>query len=108
MNLAEKYLVNKGTTTINVDIPEWGDVKIRSLSLSEMDRLEKKIQNNPSEALALAVLLGVSDENGKRVFTDNNLDDIKATSFQVVKSVAESVIKHNSLTAEVVEDAKKN
>jgi hypothetical protein len=108
MNLRDKYLSVKTCATGTVEIPDWGTVNVRSLTLSEMDRLEKAIGDNPADALAVAVLLGVGDEDGKRVFDDKDIASIRATTFNTVKAVAEAVVRHNKLNAEVVAEAKKD
>jgi len=106
MSLREQYLNTPTVTTGTADIPEWGTVHLRSLTLSELNRLETAIAKDPAEALAVAVVLGVGDTDGKRVFTDADLGAIRGTGFHVVKAVAEAVVKHNRMNAEVVEEKK--
>lgn len=108
MNLRDKYLNIKSHNLGHAEIQEWGTVHLRDLTLSEMDRLEKSIAENPADALALAVILGVADEQGNRVFSDADLWKIKNTAFNIVKATAEAVVAHNKLNGVVVEAEKKD
>ena len=105
MSLRDKYLTAKNAPLGSVEIPEWGQTFIRALTLSDMAKLKDA---DDVQALLLSVQLGVCDEHGIRVFTDEDTEGLKALPWSVVQAVAEGVHHHNKLTAEGVADEKKD
>jgi hypothetical protein len=103
-SLKHKYLASKPQKT--VPIPGWGDVVIRSLSLGEMDKL-KEAEKNDVEALRSYVLYGVGDEQGNRVFSDEDTASVLDIAWTIVVAIAKAVQDFNELSAKSVDDEKK-
>lgn len=105
MSLREKYLASKASVVGSVDIPDWGKVHIRSLSLSDMEKMKDK---GDVEAVLWSILLGVCDEVGNKVFGPDDWEFIKGLPWLIVQPLAEAVSRFNKLSAEIVADEKKD
>ena len=103
-HLRDKYLNSNSAKLGVVKIPEWGDVYIRNLSLNDMDQLKN---DDHVKAIAFAVLLGVGDANGNRVFSDVDYDTVRNLPWVVVKEISKAVTSHNKLDEKEVADEKK-
>ena len=109
MNLKDKYLNTPAGIPGVVEVEGWGRVHVRALSLAQLEKAQQAEQADPVRGLVLLVLFGVCDENGQRVFSDDDADAVKE-SFPVptLRQVTEAIVRHNRLTAEDVVDAKKD
>ena len=109
MNLKEKYLNTPAGIPGSVEVEGWGTVRLRALSLAQLEKAQQAEKTDPVRGLVLLVLFGVCDQDGKRVFSDDDADAVK-DSFPVptLKIVTEAIVKHNRLSADDVSEAKKD
>jgi len=95
-------------------VPEWdGDVMIRAMSASERDLYEQdlvsgrekgRIHNVRARLLASVMI----DEEGKQIFTEDDIEALGRKSIIAVDRVFSVAQKMNALTNEDVEDLEKN
>lgn len=85
----------------SVQVPDIGEVFIRSLSLAEVKRLGE--EKDPVNVFGLAVVLGASDKDGNRVFHDDDLPALLNKPFEMLQPIADAVTKSIAL-----DDVKKN
>ena len=76
-----------------VEVPQWGgSVKVRGMTAGERDRFEDMIRTKGLGALrATLAAMCIIDEDGKRLFTDievNKLGDKSAEALDLVVEVA--------------------
>lgn len=90
-----------------IDVPVWGKTFLRNLSFGEVSKFNS-LNQTPNDALAFLVVSGVCDEEGNRVFGDDDLEAVKALPAEIVFPVIESVSKRIGVTFEAIEAAKKN
>lgn len=94
-----------------VSAPEWGgDVRVRGLSAADQAFISKLSNGDKKEALTLNVFVrGVVDEDGERIFTNADIDDLKTRSYAVIERVAMKIIELTSNgSQDAIEDARKN
>lgn len=99
-----------------VEVPEWGgSVGIRRLGVLEIARIQNecdKVKDADEDKQTLfglrLVASGLCDEHGNRLYQDGELEALGKRSFTVVKSLMDTVIAHNGLGKDAVDDAKKN
>ncbi len=99
---------------IRVDVPEWGGVVyIKVMSGAERDRFEliaeegikSKAQANIRASLLAATLC---DESGKRIFTNNMINQLGDKSSIVIDRLFDIAQKHNKLKEEDIRELEKN
>ncbi|GIV86631.1 MAG: hypothetical protein KatS3mg054_0660 [Chloroflexus sp.] len=100
-----------------VEVPEWGGaVRVRGLTALERDRLMAtffdlegggriKAEKTAEYRVALAAL-GIVDEDGKRMFGDDDIAALGAKSPQAIERIADAVARLSGLTD--VEELEKN
>lgn len=94
-----------------VPCPEWGgDVRVRGLSAADQAYIAKLSNQDKKEVLALNVFIrGVVDENGERIFTNADMDELKKRSFAVIERVVKKISELTSKgDADTIDDLKKN
>lgn len=94
-----------------VPCPEWGgDVRVRGLSAADQAFIAKLNEQGKKEILTLTVFIrGVVDENGERIFSADDMNDLKGRSFAVIKRVAEKIGELTSPgDTETIDKLKKN
>ena len=94
-----------------VSCPEWGgDVRVRGLTAADQAYIAKLSNQDKKEALTLTVFIrGVVGEDGERIFSASDKDDLKGRSFAVIERVAKKIIELTSPgDADSVENLKKN
>jgi hypothetical protein len=104
MSLREKYLSVKSGKVASVEVEQWGTVFIRNLTLADLDKLKGLSE---AEAIVAGVIVGCCDENGQRVFNEDDKETLlNSTPFNVLADVAEAVGQHNNLSEDKVQQAK--
>lgn len=94
-----------------VEVPEWGGtVRVRGLSGTERDRFEFSLaaaQNNPSKVQVRAEIVGrcMVDEDGKRLFTDNEITKLGTKSGAALDRVFDVVRELSGMGDDAVEKA---
>jgi hypothetical protein len=114
--LVKRFLGASERRYKNVDVPLIGQVRIRSLSNADIRAWREAIRTKSGSveyATELLVAASVVDENGLRVFTD---EDARSQLFADIDSAAFEVLgqqcrKHSNLDADpgwqaIVDDAK--
>lgn len=107
MSLREKYLNAKRPVVGQVDVPEWGNVKIRAVTQAEMDEVAEMAKTDQTRASFLGVVLGVGDDDGKQVFSKDDIDSmISAVPISTVKAISDAMLRSLGVSPERVADAK--
>lgn len=94
-----------------VSCPEWGgDVRVRGLSAADQAYVAKLTNQDKKEILTLTVFIrGVVGEDGERLFSASDMDDLKGRSYAVIERVAKKIVELTSKgDADAVEALRKN
>ena len=97
-----------------VPVPEWGgDVTIRMMSANERDQWETEMFNpdgsvKTDTAAALLAVRVITDEDGKRLFADDDIEVLGAKSTAALNRIFVAAKRLNKLTLADVEDLEKN
>ncbi len=120
MSLTKHDLLKAWTPKIEqVDVPELGDgahVFVRQFSAADRGKLETmgvqfkegKQYDKVPRVRFLTVALSLCDEQGSRLFTDAEIDEIGKMPASVVDRIFERAAELNALSKKAVEDAEKN
>ena len=99
--LSRDDILNAAIKTAEVDVPEWGGrVKVRELSAHEVTTLGigmvtddgKVDRSQVPDMMTQAVVLGAIDEDGKRLFTEQDVELLKGKSFDPIQRIAKAVL----------------
>lgn len=91
-----------------------GKVFLRVLSSRERDALEAEFtdaKNNLGKLdniRAKLVVRALCDEQGKRIFTDAEVEQVGEMPAPLVSRIFDAAARHNGMTADAVESARKN
>ena len=105
----EEILGAKDLPTKAVEVTEWGEgavVNVRTLSALEAESL-KGIDEKGNFLGRFAVLV-MCDENGERLFTDEDADEVGKKNNNALRKVCDAAQELNGMGAEAQEDAVKN
>lgn len=100
-----------------VEVPEWnGSVYIRNMTGGERDAYEaslikmqgKSVQANMADARAKLCAICICDEDGNRLFTDDEAKELSNKCASALDRIYEKAESLNSLKREDVEDLVKN
>lgn len=101
-----------------IQIPEWKDltVYVRTMTGTERDQYEgrilslrgKPLEERLKSARAQLVVLCMTDENGKRLFTDDDAEAVGGKNADALNRVATAASKLNSLDAKTVDEKEGN
>ena len=115
MSLTKEQILNsQDLTKEKIEVPEWGGVIfVRTMTGAERDSFEQGIVNddrtaNLSNIRAKLCALTVIDEEGKRIFTDDDVKGIGEKSSLVLDRVFQVAQKLNGISPADVEDLAKN
>lgn len=82
-----------------IDIPELGGaVGIASFTVAEMDKIARLDGSTP--ASVEAVILGVCDDEGKRLFKPTDREKLMALPSRVIGELAKAIFAHNGLAGD--------
>lgn len=93
--------------TTEVDVPEWdGKVKVRELTSHEATELgfgmvsdEGKIDRSQvPDMMAKAVALAAIDENGERLFSEDDVELLRQKSFGPIQRIANAVLNMSGMS----------
>jgi hypothetical protein len=95
---------------VPVDVPEWGGtVYVRQLSVAESDMLRQTCSNmTPIMAAANAIAVSLVDEEGNRLFGDDEMRALEQKNPKAVERIADVVAEINGWMPTSVKDAEKN
>lgn len=98
------------TKVVPLEVEDLGTVYIKSMTASEREGLEKKMQTelDNNGIRATVFIYSVCEEDGKLVFSNEDLDQIKELPSNIVTAVFEKSNELNSLVPESVEAEAKN
>ena len=82
-----------------------GEVCVASLTVAEADQIGKLAEGD-LPAVAGIVILGACDEEGKRLFTQQDGKALSALPASALGKIAKAVLEHNGLTGGADEAAK--
>jgi hypothetical protein len=89
-----------------VIVPEWnGYVYVRAMTGAERDKLERMISKDAVSRAAIAAFV-IVDENGKRLFSDSEIEKLAEKSGTALEKVVNAALTFNALTDEALEAAK--
>jgi len=114
MGLRETILAAQDRKKIEVEVPEWGaKVFIQSSSPAERDAIEQYIlksqkSNAPINGRALVAALIIVDENGKRVFSDDDVPALADKSAIAMERIFDAYVKINGLSKSERDEYEKN
>jgi hypothetical protein len=88
-----------------VHVPEWkGDVFLRVLTGTDRDRFEESYADQKMKAFRIRfLLLALCDEDGERLFNDDESDILGKKSSVVINRLFEAGWKLNAFTQEAVD-----
>lgn len=94
----------------DVDCPEWGgSVRVRGLTAGERSSVARKIKENNQQDLEVSVVIyGTVDENGDRLFTKNDRDQLKQKSNNVINRIAKRILELSGGDEDGAAEAQKN
>jgi hypothetical protein len=97
-----------------VTVEEWGgDVIVSEMAGDVRDEWEQLLRKkdksgNIVSARAKLVVFTVVDEKGNRVFTEDDIPAIGKLSSEALEKICRVAVRINGLTAETIDEAKKN
>lgn len=107
MKLSEQILAANDLPTKPVEVPEWGlTVYVRAMNGSERDAYEADLIDNKDKPnkeklrnmRAKMVVLCVVDEDGERVFEEDQVDEVGRKSANALNRIVDEVQKMNALS----------
>src|SRR5687767_3080486 len=108
---------SKATKREPVPMPEWGEgvvVYVREMSARERDDYEASQLERSKKGKGLVnfrarlVAMTAQDEGGKRIFGDEDVDDLGKIPARDIRKLFDVATKLNALTAEDETDLEKN
>lgn len=107
MALSKKAILAAKDTKLKgpVAVPEWGgDVYFRTISGLERDQFEDSYSEQKMKAFrARFLVLTLSDDNGERLFADNEVEALGQKSSVVINRLFDEAWQHNAFTQEAVD-----
>jgi hypothetical protein len=94
-----------------VPCPEWGgEMRVRGLTAAEQSLVYKRYKDDKTEDFDVIVcIMGCVDENGERIFTNEDKQALRQKSFAVLDRIAKKIIQlTGDNDSEGVEEARKN
>lgn len=83
-----------------VPVEEWGgEVGIKTLSGIERDAIAESQDKKDDHFLERFLTLVICDEGGNRLFTENDIADLRQKSNQVLNRLFEEALDHNKMTS---------
>jgi hypothetical protein len=102
----EDFLKHVDKRIGRVDVPEMGgEVCVASLTVAEADQIRGLGEDGIPAGLKIAILC-VCDESGKRLFTMDDVEALKAMPATAIGAIATAALKHNGLNGDSSEEAK--
>jgi hypothetical protein len=89
-----------------VHVPEWGgDVFLRVISGTDRDRFEEAYADQKMKAFRIRfLLLTICDEDGERLFKDEQSEALGKKSSVVINRLFEAAWKLNAFTQEAIDE----
>jgi hypothetical protein len=110
MPFDKEQILNRRRDTKVVTIKDYGDVILRMLSLAEMKAVQKKIsaaKDDSYQTVLLTVLNCLSDEDGNRLFSDEEANKLsEAVPSPVMTEISNAILYFHYPEKRPAEDAK--
>lgn len=93
-----------------VEVPEWGGIVLcKSLTAAQVERVQNKFKGKGMKGVTAAlVAMAVVDEDGKRVFHQNDLPELSTKSITACTRVLKVIMEQNAMEEEDLEELAKN
>ncbi len=106
----DAILAAQDLVTGAVEVPEWGGtVYVRTLSAGESLALQEAVAEKRGLAPVVEFVAAVTvDENGRRLFTADDVEALKAKSVSALMRVFDAGARLNVFTRHDAEDLEKN
>jgi hypothetical protein len=84
-----------------IEVPEWGGwVRVRTLCAEESARFSDEIAKDKKNGIALLLIMTLVDTEGKQLFTNASLENLRKKSMKAMLRVQKIVLEMNGLTDE--------
>lgn len=108
MSLRDTILATDDLPKKKIKIPEWG-VELFVASMSSGDReIWEKTAKEVKDVRETIVILTVVDDEGKKVFTADDIPALKKKNAKALDRIAMAAIEHNKITADDIDELEKN
>ena len=114
-DLRERFKAKAGSRkTETLEVPDMGPVTVQGLSGAEYDEYESACVTTSGKSLthkanrALLLRLGVVDEEGKKVFREEDMEDLKKLPAAIVQPLATAIIRLSGVSGSETEEIEKN
>ena len=107
----DSILAVQDFTTKTVDVPEWGgSVLLRGLSSRDKDKFETELAETQdlNNLRARLVVLSLVDENGERMFSDDEADSLGQKNALVIGRLFDEVRELSGMSDEALGIAEGN
>lgn len=107
----EQFLQNTACEHKDVHIEELGgEIRIKAMSIADQIKFEEESANtkNQNELIFQLILNCCIDENGEKLFEQEDLEIIKERSAPVVIKLFQEILKVNKLDEEEIDKLAKN
>jgi len=88
--------------SVSAEIPEYGQIGIRLLTLAEIEDWREKTKANSEEGARHLLAISLCDEEGALLFDLNDLSPLDGLDFPTFKAILDAIIEANGLNARVV------
>ncbi len=108
--LSKDDILNRRVKMEVVDVPDFGNVGIRVMGMSDLFKWEdQRTDADPKMIYAQLLAKTICDENGKRLFTDEDWDGISELPLPVLSCLFDHALRINKMDkGSTEENAKKN
>ena len=85
-------------------------MRVRGLTAAENSIIARKSQEKKTDDLTVVIcIMGCVDENGERLFTNNDKEDLKKKSYAVLERISTKILELSGDTyANAIERKRKN
>jgi len=108
--LNRRSILDSGPRLVPLDVPEWGgQILLKPMSVSTMATVEEDRQGMaPLAFFPYLVQVSVCDDSGALLFDEKDRPALASKDFDVLKRVADAILKVNGMGPEDGDDAAKN
>jgi len=100
MGIKEEIMLAKDLPVKQVNVKDWPDVYVRTLSVAELEKLTKLDAGTKFEAAAHARIctLVLCDKDGNAIFDEDEHQLLMKKPFSALKAIVDAALEHNGLT----------
>lgn len=98
--MTREQLLNRKPLTRDVEVDGLGTVHVRKLTQLEVEKCRRDYAGNEEKTVAglrYVVMRCVVDDEGKRIFNDNEMDKVGELDFVQVRTLAEAITDFSGL-----------